>query len=212
MCITIYDYKIIDVISFPNRAGIFSRLFQDEMVARTQSLTEFQNSILIPSFKHYENAYYMQSLIYLITSNSTKFLLISQSITTCSRLLDTWIPRLQRVFCLLCLSFFNLRWRSSISNSLLERYGFGNRFVTWVKVLLKNQESCKISGDNTTKYFKLEKGTRPGDTISVYLFTIVLETVFLSIMENKNMKCLNMLNHTFLYTAYTGDKTIRIFD
>ena len=106
--------------------------------------------------------------------------------------------------------FFNLRWRSSISNSLLERYGFGNRFVTWVKVLLKNQESCKINGDNTTKYFKLEKGTRPGDTISVYLFTIVLETVFLSIMENKNMKCLNMLNHTFLYTAYAGDKTIRI--
>ena len=43
--------------------------------------------------------------------------------------------------------------------STLERYGFGNRFVRWVKILLKIQESCIINGGNTTKYFKLEKGT-----------------------------------------------------
>ena len=33
--------------------------------------------------------------------------------------------------------------------STLERYGFGNRFVRWVKFLLKNQESCIINGGNT---------------------------------------------------------------
>ena len=55
--------------------------------------------------------------------------------------------------------------------STLERYGTGNRFVRWVKILLKNQESCIINGGNTTKYFKLEKGIRLGDQYQLtYLF------------------------------------------
>ena len=48
----------------------------------------------------------------------------------------------------------------SFLNSRLERYGFGNRFVEWVEILLKNQVSYIINGGNTTKYFKLEKGAR----------------------------------------------------
>ena len=91
--------------------------------------------------------------------------------------------------------------------STLDRYGFGNRFVRWGKSLLENQESCIINGDNTTKYFKLEKGTRQGDPVSVYLFILVLEILFLCIKENKNTKGLNIFNHTFLYTAYPDDKT-----
>ena len=44
---------------------------------------------------------------------------------------------------------------------------FGNRFVKWVKILLKNQESCLINGGNTTKYFKFEKDTtQPAFTCS----------------------------------------------
>ena len=98
--------------------------------------------------------------------------------------------------------------------STLER--LGNRFVKWVKLLLKNQESCKllknqeyckINYGNTTKYFKLEKGTRQGDPISGYLFILVVEIVFLSIKENKNIKGLNIFNHTFLYTTYTDGTT-----
>ena len=96
--------------------------------------------------------------------------------------------------------------------STLERYGFGNRFVRWVKILLKNQESCIINGGNTTKYFKLEKGTRQGDPISAYLFILVLEKVFLSIKEYKNIKGLNIFNHIFLHTAYADDTTFFLKD
>ena len=38
----------------------------------------------------------------------------------------------------------------------LERYGFGNDFIDWIKVLLKNEESCVINSVHTTKYFKLK--------------------------------------------------------
>ena len=32
---------------------------------------------------------------------------------------------------------------------------FGIDFVSWIKTILKNQESCIINGGKTTKYFKL---------------------------------------------------------
>ena len=52
----------------------------------------------------------------------------------------------------------------------LEKYGFGKSFVSWVKVLLRNQESCVLNGGTTTKYFLLGKGSCQGAPISAYLF------------------------------------------
>ena len=42
----------------------------------------------------------------------------------------------------------------------LKRYEFGKKFIKRVKTLLNNQESCNINGGFSTKYFKLDKGTR----------------------------------------------------
>ena len=86
--------------------------------------------------------------------------------------------------------------------STLERYEFANRFIKWLKILLRSQESCIINSGNTSKYFELEKGTRQGDPISAYLFILVLEMVFLSVKKNKNIKSLNIFNHRFLYTTF----------
>ena len=45
--------------------------------------------------------------------------------------------------------------------NVLEKIGFGNNFITWIKIILSNQESCVINGGSTTKYFKLEKRCSP---------------------------------------------------
>ena len=70
-------------------------------------------------------------------------------------------------------------------------------FIKWVKTLLNNQESCIINGRFTTKYFKLDKGTRQGDPISAYLFILVLEIVFNFIKENKDIHVLTFLTIRF---------------
>ena len=40
--------------------------------------------------------------------------------------------------------------------SALEKYGFGKNFISWVKILLRNQESYVLNGGTTTKHFLLE--------------------------------------------------------
>ena len=48
-------------------------------------------------------------------------------------------------------------------SAILTRYGFGNNFIDWIKILLANQESCLINGDHNIcsllprKYFLLRQ-------------------------------------------------------
>ena len=35
--------------------------------------------------------------------------------------------------------------------STLEKFGFGNNFISWVKILVRDQEPCVINGGATTK-------------------------------------------------------------
>ena len=74
--------------------------------------------------------------------------------------------------------------------SALEKYGFKNDLIRWIK-LLKNPESCIINGEKTTNYFKLERGARQEDLLSAYLFILI----FIKIKWNPNIKSLNVCNN-----------------
>ena len=66
-----------------------------------------------------------------------------------------------------------------------------------MQILLGNQESCIISGGTTTKYMKLEKGTRQGDPISAYLFILILEIAFTFIKKIKILRLLIFFTRYF---------------
>ena len=42
----------------------------------------------------------------------------------------------------------------------LKKFGFGENFMYWMKMLLNDQQSCFINAGYTTPYFNLEKGAR----------------------------------------------------
>ena len=79
--------------------------------------------------------------------------------------------------------------------SVLKKFAFSQNFITWIEIVLKNQESCFINGRTNTKYFKISQGARRGDPISAYLFILALEILFAFIKENLCLKKLSFLNH-----------------
>ena len=94
----------------------------------------------------------------------------------------------------------------------LKKFGVSETFIKWTQILLRNQESSIINGGTTTKYFKLQKGTRQGDPISANLFILVFEIAFIFIKENKNIKGINIFDNIFLYSAYADDTTFFLSD
>ena len=46
--------------------------------------------------------------------------------------------------------------------SVLKKSGFGQIFILWIEIVLKNQESCVSNGATTIKYFKLNRGAHFG--------------------------------------------------
>jgi len=91
--------------------------------------------------------------------------------------------------------------------SLLEKLGFDEKFIKWIKVLNNKQESCIFNGGLSTGYFPLERGSRQGDPISAYLFILVMEIFFIMVRQNQNVKGLNVCDFSFLLTSYADDTT-----
>ena len=94
----------------------------------------------------------------------------------------------------------------------LEKYGFGKNFILWVKILLRDQESCVINGGTTTKYFPLGRGARQGDPISAFLFVLALEILFILIKSKPEIEGMTIFDYNYLYSAYADDTTFFLKD
>ena len=94
----------------------------------------------------------------------------------------------------------------------LEKYGFGKSFNLWVKVLLRDQESCVINGGTTAKYFSLGRGARQGDSVQAFLFILALEILFTLIKWKREIEEKTIFYYNYLYSAYANDRTFFLKD
>ena len=91
--------------------------------------------------------------------------------------------------------------------SILEKYGFGQSFISWIKILLNDRESCVINGGKTIEYFMLRRGAGQGDRISTFLFISALEILFLLVKTKPGIAKLTIFDHCYFYSAYLDDTT-----
>ena len=94
----------------------------------------------------------------------------------------------------------------------LEKYSFGKNFILWLKILVRDQESCVINGGTTTKCFLLRSGARQGDPISIFLFILALEILFILIKLKPEIEGMTIFDYNYLYSAYADDTTFFLKD
>ena len=88
--------------------------------------------------------------------------------------------------------------------SVFKKFGFGENYIYWIKVLLNDQQSGVINGGFTAPYFNLEKGARQGDPISAYLLILDLEVLLGLIKNNGDIRGItfSMNNNKSLITLF----------
>ena len=89
--------------------------------------------------------------------------------------------------------------------AVLKSFGFGSQFIQWVRTFLKNAESCVFSNVHSTGYFMLERGTRQGDPLFAYLFILCVETLFVQIRNNDDIKGVRLGDNEIKLSACSDD-------
>ncbi|XP_026458469.1 uncharacterized protein LOC113358980 [Papaver somniferum] len=72
-------------------------------------------------------------------------------------------------------AFDNVKWKSLLR--ILEKHGFGSKWIGWMKWCISTSNiSILVNGSSTDK-FKPSKGLRQGDSLSPFLFLLVVEVL-----------------------------------
>ena len=69
----------------------------------------------------------------------------------------------------------------------LKKCGFGENFISWIKLLYKEIYSCVGNNVFFSPFFKLSRSIRQGCPISAMLFLLVAEVLAINIRQNKNI-------------------------
>ena len=94
--------------------------------------------------------------------------------------------------------------------AVLKSFGFGPQFIQWVRTFLNNAESCVMNNGHSTGYLPLKRGTRQGDPLSAYLFILCVESLFIQIGEDENIKGIVIGDHEMKLSAYEDDADFQI--
>ena len=62
-----------------------------------------------------------------------------------------------------------------------------------------------MNNGHSTGYFPLERGTGQGDPLSAYLFILCVESLFIQIQEDENIKGIVIGDHKIKLSAYADD-------
>lgn len=89
----------------------------------------------------------------------------------------------------------------------LEKYGFGDTFTQWVKLLYTDIYSSVIVNQLISTAFPVTRSVRQGCSLSPLLYILTLEPFLRKMMNDKDIQGLSIpgATHTLKYTAFADD-------
>lgn len=67
----------------------------------------------------------------------------------------------------------------------LKKFGFGNNFISWIKLLYASPLACVRTNNDLSNYFPLNRGTRQGCPLSPLLFAIAIEPLAIALRASQ---------------------------
>lgn len=68
--------------------------------------------------------------------------------------------------------------------NVLKKFGFGDKFVAWIRLLYSSPKASVRTNDTYSDYFPLGRGTRQGCPLSPLLFAIAIEPLSISLRSS----------------------------
>ncbi|CAC5423430.1 unnamed protein product [Mytilus coruscus] len=75
---------------------------------------------------------------------------------------------------------------------VLEKFGFGPKFMQWIKIFYNNVNSSVKCNGFLTKYVKLNNSIKQGCPVSALLYVLVAEPLGQAIIKNENIQSVNI--------------------
>lgn len=94
----------------------------------------------------------------------------------------------------------------------LKKFGFGNTFIEWVKILYTNPSSFILTNGNRFSPFSLHCGVCQGDQLSPLLFNIALEPLAIGIRGHPDIKGLKLGSTETCVTLYADNLLVCLAD
>uniref|UniRef100_A0A8K9WRI9 Reverse transcriptase domain-containing protein n=1 Tax=Oncorhynchus mykiss TaxID=8022 RepID=A0A8K9WRI9_ONCMY len=89
-------------------------------------------------------------------------------------------------------AFYQIEW--SYMFEALTRFGFGDSFITWVKMLYACPTSSILTNNDTSSLFELQRSVQKGCPLSPLLFAVTLEPLVTQIRAHPNIQGLKVGN------------------
>ena len=160
---------------------ILTRTLAKRLAAVINKLID-QNQTCLPGRKMNKNIHILQDLIDYINKNNYQALV---------------------------LFFDNEKAFDRISHRFLiktlRHFGFGDRFIKWIKIIYKESvASVKVNGFST-EYFPIERGLRQGCPLSSLLYVLCAEVLALEIRSNQGIVGVKYKNKEHKDSSYADD-------
>lgn len=90
-------------------------------------------------------------------------------------------------------AYDRVRW--SFLEDMLNSRGFGSKWISWIRKVVRGGSLCIRINDENSTYFKPGKGLRQGDPLSPLLFNLVADVFSRMLMKAANQNLISGLMH-----------------
>ena len=87
----------------------------------------------------------------------------------------------------------------------LSRFGFGSKYISWIKLLYASPMASVQTNKIKLEYFRLTHSTRQGRPLSALIFALAMEPLAVSLRASKDYSVINRGGKEHKVSLFTSD-------